>query len=174
VNPKRCGHTKGKAVVSREEAFSRLQAAIDARDEGSNIVIVARTDACACVSFEEAIYRAQKFHDMGADVTFLEAPRSIDEMTRYCKLVPGPKLANCLEGGETPILSPDILQDMGYKIAAYPLSLLSSAVLAMETTLAALKSGKPEKVSPLIKTFSALREVVGFDEYYKEEDRYKL
>src|SRR6187402_3179440 len=88
VAPKRCGHTEGKSVVGRDEALMRIRAAVDARDAGADILIMARTDARACVSLNEAIARCQAFRDIGADITFLEAPVSEDEMRRYCTDVP--------------------------------------------------------------------------------------
>ncbi|CAN0431769.1 unnamed protein product, partial [Hapterophycus canaliculatus] len=103
VAPKRCGHTKGKTVVGREEAYSRVRAACDARqarlDEGADILIMARTDARAGLGLEEALERCKEFRNIGADITFLEAPQSEEEMRRYCNEVDGPKLANMLEVG---------------------------------------------------------------------------
>lgn len=135
-------------------------------------MIVARTDA-GRFDFEEALERARLFHSIGADVTFVEAPQSLDQMRRYCSLVPGLKLANMLEMGDTPILPPDELRDIGFSIAAYPLTLLSAAVKAQEAALAALRQGNPAEVQKLLKSFEELRDVVGFPEYYNMEDRYK-
>jgi len=178
VNPKRCGHTRGKSIVSREEAAQRITAAVDARrelgSEAADFAIMARTDAAACESFEEAVTRCLMFRELGADITFLEAPRNEDEMREYCKRVPGPKLANMLEQGDTPILPPEVLREMGYTIAAYPLTLMSSAVKAMEVALGELKSGDPGRVQPLLKDFAEIREIVGFDAYYTEETKYSL
>lgn len=172
-----CGHTKGKAVVDRDEALTRVKAACDARDEmsenvDSRAVIIARTDA-ARFDFEEALTRVRLFHDLGADMTFLEAPRSIDEMQRYCRETPGLKMANMLEMGDTPILAPSQLKEIGYCIAAYPLTLVSAAVKAQEEALQLLKKGDPKLVQDKLKTFAELRDVVGFPEYYQLEERYK-
>src|SRR3954462_61877 len=87
VAPKRCGHTEGKSVVSRDEAVMRIRAASDARDAGADILIMARTDARACVSLDEAIARCRAFRALGADITFLEAPLDEGEMRRYCEAV---------------------------------------------------------------------------------------
>src|SRR5215204_681339 len=116
VAPKRCGHTAGKAVVGRDEALTRIRAAVDARDAGAGILIMARTDARACDSLEEAIERCQGFRAIGADITFLEAPLDESEMRRYCEEVEGPKMANLIEGGKTPNLPPSQLEQIGYKI----------------------------------------------------------
>lgn len=100
VSPKACGHTKGRTVVSREEAVMRIRAAVDARREaGSDIVIVARSDARQAVSIEEALWRVQAFADAGADVLFIDALASQDEMRAFCKVEPGvPKMVSFLLG----------------------------------------------------------------------------
>ncbi|MEK9721938.1 MAG: isocitrate lyase/PEP mutase family protein, partial [Rhodospirillaceae bacterium] len=103
VAPKRCGHTQGKQVVSRAEAYTRLRAAVDAREElraaGGDILIMSRTDANATHGMDEAIERCREFRRIGVDITFLEAPRTVDEMKRYCDEVEGPKMANMVEQG---------------------------------------------------------------------------
>lgn len=167
--PKRCGHTKGKQVVDRIEAKARIKAAVDAREEGANILIMARTDARAVQGLDEAIERAKMFADLGADINFLEAPQSEAEMRRYCKAVPGPKMANMIEHGKTPLLPPPQLQDIGYKIAVYPLTLLNTAIQAMQQTLAILRDTQQP---PKALSFEQLKDVVGFNAYYKEEERY--
>ena len=170
MSPKRCGHTRGKAVVDREEAFSRVRAAADARDEGSDIVILARTDARATHGLDEAIHRAQRFADLGADILFVEAPEDENEMRMICESLPGPKMANMVEGGKTPILPPERLESIGYKIAAYPLTVLSAAMKAMRDALEALRAGIHPDGALL--EFEQLKQIVGFDRYYGEEVRY--
>ncbi len=169
VAPKRCGHTRGKQVVGRNEALARVRAAIDARDEGAGILIMARTDARATHDMDEALWRVRAFSDLGADIVFLEAPLSEDEMRAFCAGVPGPTLANMVEQGETPVLPPARLEEIGYKIALYPVTLLCAAVGAMERALAALAAGTPAEG---LTDFAALREIVGFPEYYEAEKRY--
>jgi 2-methylisocitrate lyase-like PEP mutase family enzyme len=160
--PKRCGHTRGKEVVGRAEALGRLRAAVDARDEGAGIRIVARTDARATLGLDEAIWRLCAFADLGADVLFLEAPRSEAEMVAFCAQVPGVRMANMLEEGDTPILPPERLAALGYRIAAYPLTLLNSAVYAMQEALAELKAGR----TPTRRVdFATIRDLVGFADY---------
>ena len=160
VAPKRCGHTRGKEVVDRNEACARIRAAVAAREGGADILIMARTDARATQGLDEALWRMQAFADLGADILFLEAPRDEAEMQRFCAEVPGPKMANMLEDGDTPILPPERLNEMGYKIAAYPLTLLSTAVHAMREALADLAAGR----TPARRVdFATLREIVGFD-----------
>ena len=169
VAPKRCGHTEGKAVVGRDEALTRIRAAVDARDEGADILIMARTDARACISLEEAIERCRMFREIGADITFLEAPLNEDEMRRYCEEVDGPKMANLIEGGKTPNLPPRQLEALGYKIAVYPLTLLNVSIQAMREALVSLaRSERP----PAAMDFEELKKAVGFPDYYAEEARY--
>lgn len=170
VMPKRCGHTKGKDVVSREEAYSRIQAAVDARNEGTDILIMARTDARAIHGLDEAIERANEFVRIGADITFVEAPESVDEMQAYCDSVPGVKMANMIEFGKTPVLPPPQLEEIGYKIMVYPLTLLNASILAMQQSLQMIKQGK-EPTNVL--DFEDLKSAVGFPEYYAEFDRYE-
>ena len=174
VAPKRCGHTRGKQTVPRAEAEIRLRAALDARDElngdgGAEILVMARTDARATEGFEEALARAQAFREMGADITFLEAPQSEAEMRRYCAEVEGPKMANLVEQGDTPLLPPAELESFGYKLAAYPLTLQLAALQAMEEALAAMKAGqRPDRLA----AFSELQEVAGFPAYFSAEKAY--
>jgi 2-methylisocitrate lyase-like PEP mutase family enzyme len=104
-------------------------------------------------------------------MTFLEAPQSIAQMEAYCQRVSGPKLANMLEYGSTPILPPAELQKMGYTMAAYPLTLLSASIKAMQESLTLIKEGKP--TLDKILTFSEIKDAVGFMRYAKEEERYR-
>ncbi|MCH2172210.1 isocitrate lyase/PEP mutase family protein [Myxococcota bacterium] len=160
--PKRCGHTRGKEIVDRAEALSRIRAAVESREGGAEILIMARTDARGVAGFSEALWRAQAFADLGADFVFVEAPVSEAEMEKICRTVPVPQLANMVEGGDTPILPPQKLETLGYKLAAYPLTLLSSAVAAMQRALSDLAKGVPARE---VLPFDELREVVGFDAY---------
>ena len=170
IAPKRCGHTPGKDVVSRQEAFDRIQAAVDARADGADILIMARTDANHTHGIEEAIGRAKIFHEIGADILFVEAPKNRDEMKLICSEVPGCKMANIVEGGLTPNLSMKELADLGYQIAAYPLTLLSASMLAMKSTLELMKEDLPR--DDLLLDFGELRKNIGFDEYYSTSEKY--
>jgi 2-methylisocitrate lyase-like PEP mutase family enzyme len=169
VWPKRCGHAKGKSVVSRSEALARIRAAVDARDEGADILVLARTDARAMDGLEEALWRAEAFREAGADLLFVEAPASRDEMRAVCKRVPGHHLANMLEGGASPICSSTELAEMGFKLVAHPFALLGPSLRAMKRALEAMKGGRaPDDLIP----FEELKEDVGFSEYDREEGRY--
>lgn len=167
--PKRCGHTRGKQVVGRAEALARVRAAVDAREQGADILVMARTDARATEGLDEALWRARAFADAGADILFVEAPASREEMKRICAEVDAPQMANMVEGGDTPLLPPAELEALGYRIAAYPLTLLNGAIVAMQDALAALARG--ETPAGLL-AFGALREIVGFDAYDREQAGY--
>lgn len=171
--PKRCGHTRGKAVVSRDAALLRLRAALDARNElraeGGDVLVMARTDARATDGLDEAIARGRAFAELGADVVFVEAPRDEAELARVGREIDAPLMANLVEDGDTPWLAPERLAELGFKIAAYPLALLGASVRAMRDALDALQSGRQaeRRVS-----FAELREIVGFDWYEAESRRY--
>lgn len=172
--PKRCGHTKGKLVVERGEALDRLQAAVDAREDvrvdGGDILILARTDARAMHGLEEALWRAQRFSEIGADILFVEAPENEDELATVTREVPGIHMANLVEGGTTPMLSLERLHELGIRFAAYPLTLLAASMQAIEESLMQMSSGRnPENLM----SFSDLKRTVGFDAYYEAEQRYQ-
>ena len=173
VAPKRCGHTPGKEVVSRDEAFDRIRAAVDARNEllsagGPEILILARTDARHEHGLTEAIDRSAHFAELGADILFVEAPQTESEMAEICQSLPGPKMANIVEGGLTPELSTDVLHEIGFSLAAYPLTLLAAAMKAMTDSL----RGMRKRQTLQLMDFDELRERVGFNDYYRTSAQY--
>jgi 2-methylisocitrate lyase-like PEP mutase family enzyme len=170
VSPKKCGHTPGKQVISRAEARMKIRAAVDARAT-ADILILARTDARAVYGFDEALARCRDFETEGADIVFLEAPESEDEMRRFCGAMKKPCMANMVLGGHTPILPPDRLAKIGFKLVVYPLVLLSSAVAAMQASLAALRAGLTAANATSL-SFADLQRVVGFPEYWQRETLY--
>ncbi|KAL7559502.1 hypothetical protein ACA910_010316 [Epithemia clementina (nom. ined.)] len=183
VSPKRCGHVAGKSVVPLAEAVQRIAAAAEARDEynaqffgggggGGAPLILARTDALKTHGFAAALERCLAFWEAGADMTFLEAPETVEQMQEYCRVVPGPKLANMLEEGSTPVLPPSELKKMGYTMAAYPLTLLSASIKAMEQSLQRIAQG--EATDDLRASFAHTKDAVGFTRYAWEENKYKL
>ncbi len=171
VSPKKCGHTRGKQVISREEARMKIRAAVDAR-ANADILIMARTDARAVHGFDEALARCKDFEAEGADIIFLEAPESEDEMRRYCSAITKPCMANMVPGGKTPVLPPAKLQEVGYKLALYPVMLLSSAVSAIQMTLEALKPDSKAAQPPAV-SFTDLQGIVGFPDYWSSETKYQ-
>jgi 2-methylisocitrate lyase-like PEP mutase family enzyme len=170
LSPKRCGHVNGKQVVDRDEAISRLKAAIDARDEGADILILARTDAREVLGLDEALERARIFAGLGADITFVEAPRSEKELTQIAAAHDGPKMVNLLEGGKTPFVPIERLKELGFNLATYPITTLMASIFAQQTALNSLKTGKTP-AEPM--DFDQLKNVLGFDLFAVEEERYQ-
>ncbi len=169
--PKKCGHTKGKDVVDVEEANSRIKAAVDAsKMNNKDILIMARTDAIATRGLKEAIKRMQTFSELGADILFVEAIKSKEDMKTVIKEIPGHHMINLIEDGETPLLEMNELEDIGFKIAVFPLTLMSSSVKIMQQSL---KNMKHKIYNKDVSKFSDLRDIVGFNEYYDIEDKYK-
>jgi 2-methylisocitrate lyase-like PEP mutase family enzyme len=172
VSPKKCGHTRGKHVISRDEARMKIRAAVEAR-ANADILVMARTDARAVHGFDEALARCRDFEEEGADIIFLEAPESEDEMRRFCAAMRKPCMANLVPGGKTPILPPARLEEIGYKLALYPVMLLSSAIAAMQATLVALRPDSREPQPPSV-SFAELQGIVGFPAYWERETRYRV
>lgn len=171
VSPKKCGHTRGKQVISRDEARMKIRAAVDAKKK-ADILILARTDARAVHGFDEALARCQDFEAEGADIIFLEAPENEVEMRRFCRGMKKPCMANMVPGGKTPLLPPEQLQDIGYKLALYPISLMTAAIAAMRTALTALRQDAGRQFPPSI-TFAELQQIVGFPDYWTQETLYQ-
>ena len=169
--PKKCGHTKGKDVVELDEANSRIKAAVDAsKMNNKDILVMARTDAIATRGLDDAIKRMQKFSELGADILFVEAIKSKEDMKRVIKEVPGHHMINLIEDGETPLLEMNELEDIGFKIAVFPLTLMSASVKTMQESLRNMKN---KTYNTNVSKFSDLRDIVGFNEYDEIEDKYK-
>ncbi|XP_023640632.1 uncharacterized protein LOC17889256 isoform X2 [Capsella rubella] len=163
-----------RRVVSREEAVMRIKAAVDARREcDSDIVILAQTDSREAISLEESLTRARAFIDAGADVLSIDSLVSRDEMKAFCNVYPlVPKLANMLEsGGKVPILNPLELEEIGYKLVAYPISLIGVSIQAMQDALLAIKGGRIPPPGSMA-SLEEINEILGFDTYLEEERRY--
>lgn len=139
VSPKRCGHFQGKKVITQAEMVSKIHAALDARRD-PDLVVIARTDAIAPLGFAEALDRAMRYRDAGADVIFVEAPRTRQELATVGSSVPGPKLVNMVEGGMTPILPADELASFGFSIILYANSALRAALYGMRSVLEHLRN----------------------------------
>ena len=169
--PKRCGHTPGKDVVGRDEAFDRIKAAVDAREEGTDILIMGRTDANHTHGLEEAIHRGKRYQEIGADIIFIEAPKTVEEMETICREVPGCHMANIVEGGLTPNLAMEQLRDVGFQFAAYPLTLLAASMQAMKHTLELMRDDLPR--GEHLMDFEELRDRIGFNDYYEISQVYE-
>ena len=164
VSPKRCGHMEGKQVVPPVEMVAKLKAALDARTD-ADMVICARTDARAVEGLDAAIGRAELYREAGADLLFVEAPRSIEELRRVCSEIAGPCLANCVEGGRTPALAAPALEEMGFAAVAWPVSATYAIARALREVFAALAAeGTTEGVMDRLVDFDDFNELVGLDE----------
>lgn len=139
VSPKRCGHLDGKVVVSREEFVSKIRAAVEAR-RGKEFVIIARTDARAMHDMDEAIWRANAALEAGADMAFVEAAQTLEEVAAVPKQVRGPCLLNVVPGGRTPVFDLRQAEEMGYKLAILPGLMLKATIEAGDAALAQLKA----------------------------------
>jgi 2,3-dimethylmalate lyase len=172
VWPKRCGHMAGKTVIPKEDYILKLQAAIDAR-ENNEFIIVARTDSLAQFGVEEAIERGKEYKRIGADVIFIEAPKTIDEMELISKEIKAPLLANMIEEGITPNLTADQLRKMGFRMVVFPLSALYSATFAIKQTLQTLKkTGTTKELKNKMITFQEFNDLVNLSVYHKLEKKY--
>jgi 2-methylisocitrate lyase-like PEP mutase family enzyme len=164
VTPKRCGHFQGKQVISTAEMLLKLRAALDARRD-ANFVLVARTDARAVEGIESAIERANCYGAAGADVCFIEAPASVEELQRIAREVRYPLLVNMLTGGVTPILSVAELQQLGYKIVVCPIESLLVTGIAMQRLIQALLThGRVDLPSVEMMTFAQIKDMLGLPE----------
>jgi len=172
VWPKRCGHMTGKTVIPKEEYILKLHAAIDARED-NEFIIVARTDSLAQFGIEEAIERGKEYKRIGADVIFIEAPKTIDQMELIAKEIKAPLLANMIEEGITPNLTADQLRKMGFKMVVFPLSALYSATFAIKQTLQTLKkTGTTKELKNKMITFQEFNDLVNLSAYRKLEKKY--
>ena len=160
-----CGHTKGKSVVSRGEAYARIQAACDARNEGHDIFILARTDALIH-GWEEAMTRAREFKRIGVDAVFVEALPDREAMKRCAEEVDIPIFGNIIEGGKTENLSALDLAQLGYSAVAYPWTLVAAKLKSIRETLDALKNSMTVGAPPMILGYSEVCEGVGFNRYW--------
>ena len=171
--PKRCGHMQGKDVITQEEYTEKLSAAIDAR-ENKDFIIVARTDARATQGLDTAIERAKQNKKTGADVIFVEAPESFEEMKTIGREIRSPLVANMIEGGATPLKSAEELYKIGYKIILYPLSVLYANTFASMEILKELKnSGNTKKYKQKIVNFDQFNDIVELSKFRKMEKKYE-
>jgi methylisocitrate lyase len=171
VWPKRCGHMAGKRVVPREEWLAKLQAAVDTR---RSIFVVARTDARAAVGIDEAVERARLAAKIGVDAIFVEAPESLDELEAIADAVPDTvRVANMIEGGRTPMLTPDELHALGYDLIVSPLTGLLAATKALQDAYATLRAEGSLRDHPeMTVSFDDFAPVVDLERHYELDTRY--
>lgn len=173
VWPKRCGHMRGKEVIGVDEYIQKLRAAVTA-SENKNFIIVARTDARAPLGIDEAIKRGKMYRKEGADVVFVEAPQSEEELREIPKKINAPLLANMIENGVTPTFSADELKSMGYSMVVFPLSGLYAATYAMKKIFSHLKSnGTTKGCTDTMLDFNEFNELVELPKFMQMEKKYQ-
>jgi 2-methylisocitrate lyase-like PEP mutase family enzyme len=173
VWPKRCGHMKGKQVISLEEQLKKLKAAIEAKQK-HDFFIVARTDSRQALGLNAAIERGIAFKEAGADAVFIEAPESKEEMREISKQVRGPLVANMLERGVTPLMGPNELKELGFDLIVWPLAPLYSVAKSLTEVYTTLRrDGSTLAILDRLMPFDEFNRVVGLDEKYALDAKYR-
>jgi 2,3-dimethylmalate lyase len=171
ISPKRCGHIYGKQLLSTEQMEANIRAAAENRINPETFII-ARTDAREVFDLDEALRRGDRYIRAGADGLFIEAPINVDELERIGRTFDVPQLANMLEGGRTPFLTPVELERIGFRIVIYGISLLMHAVRAMENVLAGLANGKIDFAGKGVE-FEDYKSIVGLEQWAAIEAKYQ-
>jgi 2-methylisocitrate lyase-like PEP mutase family enzyme len=171
ATPKRCGHISGKQLIPAAQMETNICAAAENRIN-SDTFIIARTDAREVYDLDEALRRGERYIRAGADALFIEAPIDVDELSRIGRTFDVPQLANMLEGGRTPLLKPSELEQLGFRIVIYGISLLLHAVRAMQDVLHDLKSGETSFAGKGT-GFEEYKAIIGFDRWAAIDDRYQ-
>ncbi len=174
VMPKKCGHMSGKAVIPTAEMVGKIRAAVDARRD-PDLVLIARTDAAAVHGLEEAISRARAFAEAGADVLFVEAPTSEDDIARVASELHGvaPLVFNWAEGGRTPPIPLERIAELGFSLVIYPIATLLAATAGVRSVLETLKrDGTPLAAMDALPTFDGFTDLIGLPEVRDLEQRY--
>src|SRR4030088_2592770 len=172
VSPKKYGHYEGKEVISRAEMIGKIKAAVDTRRDG-DMVIIARSDARAIEGLAAAIERVNAYLDAGADIGFVEAPQTVEELRIVGRRVRGPALVNVFEGGKTPMLGATELVEMGFRLRLYPSQTHRAAIRAAQRVLAAMKrDGETSAIEADLATFQDREDAVGTARWRALEEKY--
>ena len=172
VSPKKCGHYEGKAVVAAAEMVGKIRAAVDTRRD-PDLVIIARSDARAVEGLQAAIDRVNAYLEAGADVGFVEAPQTVEELRIVGHEVKGPALVNVFEGGKTPMLPAAELAAMGFRLGIYPSQTHRAAIRAAQKVLAALKEdGDTSRIEVDLATFQEREDAIGTARWRALEEKY--
>jgi 2-methylisocitrate lyase-like PEP mutase family enzyme len=172
VSPKKCGHYEGKEVISRAEMVGKIKAAVDTRRD-ADMVIIARSDARAIEGLQAAIDRVNAYLEAGADVGFVEAPQTVEELRIVGREVRGPALVNVFEGGKTPMLGAVELGQMGFRLGIYPSQTHRAAIRAAQQVLAAMKrDGDTRAIETELATFQEREDAVGTAAWRTLEEKY--
>ena len=170
--PKKCGHTPNRRVIPVDDMVAKIRVAVAAR-ESENFLVIARTDARTQYGLAEAIGRGQAFAKAGADVVFVEAPESVDEMIEICREIDGPLMANMVNGGKTPLLSAEELKDFGYQIVIFPGTALLAAGSAVQSVYQHLKAtGSSRGLPTPLYDFEEFSRLMGFEEVWAFEKKW--
>ena len=165
--PKRCGHLDGKDLISKEDMCLKIRVATKARSH-AGFLIIARTDAIAVEGFSKAIERARSYLDAGADMIFVEAPETIEQIEKIAQLIPQPKMINMFYGGKTPLVSTKELVEMGYSIVIIPSDLQRAAMKAMQLTLKTIYSeGDSANISNALLTFKEREDIIETEKFFQ-------
>jgi len=172
VSPKKCGHYEGKEVISTAEMVGKIKAAVDTRQD-PDLVIIARSDARAVEGLDAAIDRVNAYLEAGADVGFVEAPQSVEELRIVGRRVAGPALVNVFEGGKTPMLNARELDEMGFRLGIYPSQTHRAAIRAAQRVLRVMREdGDARRVEADLATFQDREDAVGTAKWRELEARY--
>ena len=172
VSPKKCGHYDGKEVISSAEMVGKIKAAVDTRRD-VDMVIIARSDARAIEGLQAAIDRVNAYIEAGADVGFVEAPQTVEELRVVGGELRGPALVNVFEGGKTPMLGAEELEAMGFRLGIYPSQTHRAAIRAAQRVLAAMKrDGDTRAIETELATFQEREDAVGTTAWRALEDKY--
>ena len=170
--PKKCGHTPNRRVIPVDDMVAKIRVAVAAR-ESENFLVIARTDARTQYGLAEAIGRGQAFAKAGADVVFVEAPESVDEMIEICREIDGPLMANMVNGGKTPLLSAEELKDLGYQIVIFPGTAFLAAGSAVQSVYQHLKAtGSSRGLPTPLYDFEEFNRLMGFEEVWAFEKKW--
>jgi 2-methylisocitrate lyase-like PEP mutase family enzyme len=164
--PKKCGHTPGRRVIPLDDMVKKIRVAVETRDS-SDFLIIARTDARTAYGLDEALRRAEAYAEAGADILFVESPESEEEMARICSTVDKPLVANLVEGGRTPILSKQALEELGYSLAIFPGSgflAVGAALRSVYQTI--LTEGSTDAYQGELYDFTDFAKLMGFQEVW--------
>ena len=170
--PKKCGHTPGRRVIACADMVKKIQVAVEARGEGETL-IVARTDARTAHGLDEALRRAEAYAQAGADILFVESPESEREMEKICATCELPLMANMVEGGKTPVLSAQRLEELGYRIAIFPATGFLAAGAALTSVYETLRSeGSSVNAAAPLYNFTEFTRLMGFEEVWEFDRRH--
>ena len=168
--PKRCGFARGVEVVGRAEAVARIKAAVDARDEGADVLILGRTDAATTMGIDEGLWRARAYQDAGCDIIYVEGAESTADLEKVARAIAVPKMYVTVEGVPEQKVSAQGLDQLGFKLMLWAATLLNVSVRAMEEACDTMRAGgHPDRIV----SWPHLNRVAGLDDYYAEEERYR-